>query len=74
MFVMNYYIFYFSKNITLNFFTDRTNSIFLILIGFSSESMNEYSEESDIDRDGTTTIEDDPNKLWCFCRKPHNNE
>lgn len=40
---------------------------------FSSKSINDYSEESDTDREGNMTNEDDPNRLWCVCRKPHNN-
>ncbi|KAF0767731.1 PHD finger protein 3 isoform X1 [Aphis craccivora] len=39
----------------------------------NSRSINDYSEESDTDREGTMTSEDDPNRLWCVCRKPHNN-
>ncbi|XP_026814023.1 PHD finger protein 3 isoform X2 [Rhopalosiphum maidis] len=39
----------------------------------NSRSINDYSEESDTDREGNMTSEDDPNRLWCVCRKPHNN-
>ncbi|XP_022168280.1 PHD finger protein 3 [Myzus persicae] len=39
----------------------------------NSKSINDYSEESDTDREGNMTSEDDPNRLWCVCRKPHNN-
>jgi len=47
---------------------------YLIYINFSSsKSINDYSEESDTDREGNMTSEDDPNRLWCVCRKPHNN-
>lgn len=47
--------------------------IFLVFYLFSSKSINDYSEESDTDKEGTMTSEDDPNRLWCICRKPHNN-
>ncbi|XP_050428970.1 PHD finger protein 3 [Adelges cooleyi] len=39
----------------------------------NSKSFTDYSEESDTDRDGNMTSEDDPNRLWCVCKKPHNN-
>ncbi|CAI6364913.1 unnamed protein product [Macrosiphum euphorbiae] len=39
----------------------------------NSKSINDYSEESDTDREGNMTSEDDPHRLWCVCRKPHNN-
>ncbi|XP_050532700.1 death-inducer obliterator 1 isoform X2 [Daktulosphaira vitifoliae] len=42
-------------------------------ISETSKSFTDYSEESDTDRDGNMTSEDDPNRLWCVCRKPHNN-
>ncbi|VVC29402.1 Zinc finger, PHD-type,Zinc finger, FYVE/PHD-type,Spen paralogue and orthologue SPOC, C-terminal,Zinc [Cinara cedri] len=39
----------------------------------NSKSIIDCSEESDTDREGTMASEDDPNRLWCVCRKPHNN-
>lgn len=38
-----------------------------------SRAGDEEKNEDDIDSDASWNSEDDPDRLWCICRQPHNN-
>ena len=40
--------------------------------GERAEAEEEEEEEEDSDDDEEGSISDDPDRLWCICKKPHN--
>lgn len=57
---------------------DRLPTLLLVsrhnkLGSFREDLQDEESDEEVSDDEGSYNSEDDPNRLWCICQKPHNN-
>lgn len=54
-----------------SFVVISVTALFKLFVMFFRLSTSE--EEIPSDEDGSYNSEDDPDRLWCICQKPHNN-
>lgn len=40
---------------------------------FRGDSEDQLVSDEASDEEGSYNSEDDPNRLWCICKRPHNN-